>query len=235
MKLVVLYCLIIAQSNLRADYNPIPNPDPTRLQDEINQYIKWDRKNSSPKNAVLFVGSSSIKMWQTSQAFPEHPVINRGFGGSHISDIIFYYDIVIKKYKPSIIIFYAGDNDIASRKSVSQVFEDYKEITKKILKDNPIVKFIYIPIKPSIKRWMYWGNMEAVNRIVKHYNKQNNNLLYIDLATPIFNSKGKPDNHLFLQDKLHLNKKGYKLWESILKSILNEIFQQNAIGKRSSR
>ena len=83
----------------------------------IDQFIEWDKKNSFLKKGILFVGSSSIRFWHTSNYFPELPIINRGFGGSHISDINYFINETVLKYKPHIIVFYAGDNDIAANKT----------------------------------------------------------------------------------------------------------------------
>ncbi|HKK45627.1 MAG TPA: hypothetical protein VJ964_08900, partial [Balneolaceae bacterium] len=92
---------------------PVKDPDPQRFQQEIDNFKLWDAKNSYPNQAILFVGSSSIRFWKSHDAFPNYPVINRGFGGAHISDVQHYYRQVIGKYHPSIIVFYCGDNDIA--------------------------------------------------------------------------------------------------------------------------
>lgn len=206
--------------------NEIPNTDPLRFEKEIKTFEEWDQKNSFPENAILFVGSSSIRYWKTSDAFPEYKVINRGFGGSHISDVQFYYDKVIKKYAPKIIIFYAGDNDIAGGKSKETVFTDYRNLISQIYKDNPDVKFVYIPIKPSPSRWSYWPEMKALNNMIKTYNQKNENLFYIDLATPVLNDAGRPNNNLFRKDKLHLNEKGYAIWNTLLNPFLKNILSR---------
>lgn len=200
---------------------PIPNPDPLRFQNEIAVFIEWDKKNSIPSEAILFVGSSSIRMWLTHEAFPKYKVINRGFGGAHISDIDYYYSQVIKKYNPKIIVYYCGDNDIDSGKSVKQVFTDYIELIHRIFRDNPTVKFIYLPIKPSLSRWSYWEKMKEVNRLIKMCNEKQDQLFYIDTASPMFDENGLPDKNLLLEDGLHLNKEGYKLWNRLLSKLLD--------------
>ncbi len=200
------------------------DPDALRFQDEINIFKQWDKKNSFPTGSILFVGSSSIRMWLTHHDFPEYPVINRGFGGSHISDVLYFYNDVIKKYAPPIIVFYAGDNDIAGNKTKTQVFEDYCTLVEKIQKDLPKTKLIYIPIKPSLSRWQYWEKMNQVNLLIKKYNSKNDGLFYIDLATPMLNASAKPKKTLFLEDGLHLNKTGYSLWQSLLYPILTKLY-----------
>ncbi len=205
----------------------VKNPDPQRFKDEINSFTMWDAKNSFPQHAILFVGSSSIRFWESHDAFPELPIINRGFGGSEISDVLYYYDQVIGKYDPSVIVFYAGDNDIADHKTVEQVFGDYTNLTTHILHDFPKVKFLYIPIKPSSSRWELWGKMEEVNRQVEAYNKQNEHLYYIDTATPLLGSNGRPNDSLFRPDHLHLNPTGYAIWNAKLRPELEALYKGN--------
>lgn len=220
MKLIVrlvLALLFVYMHSLGFAQVSVEDPDPERFSQEIQQFVAWDAKNSFPADAILFVGSSSIRFWETHQAFPGYPVINRGFGGSHISDVQFYYDQVIGKYAPSVIVFYAGDNDIAAGKAVTQVVGDYQEITNHILQDFPEVKFVYVPIKPSSSRWDYWPKMKETNKRIKAYNQGNDRLFYVDLATPLLNSDRQPKDKLFRDDLLHLNESGYKVWNQILR------------------
>ena len=115
---IVAYCLVVVA---RAD---APDPDPARFAAEIESFAVWDTKNSFADGATLFVGSSSIRLWPTAKAFPEVAVINRGFGGSEISDVIHFYDQVIKPYAAPRIFLYAGDNDIARGKTAERVAGD---------------------------------------------------------------------------------------------------------------
>ena len=205
----------------------VKNPDPQRFKEEISNFEMWDAKNSFPKHAILFVGSSSIRFWESHNAFPELPVINRGFGGSEISDVRYFYDQVIGKYDPSVIVFYAGDNDIAGNKPVEQVFSDYTNLVTRILHDFPRVKFIYLPIKPSSSRWNLWSKMAEVNSRVEAYNKQNEHLYYIDTTTPLLGSNGKPNDSLFRDDHLHLKPAGYAIWNAKLKPELESLYIGN--------
>jgi len=220
--LFILSSIICSYSNTVLD--TIPDPDPQRFAKAIKIFENWDSKNSFPEGAVLFTGSSSIRLWKTHNNFPEFPVINRGFGGSHISDVQYYYSQVIKKYKPSIVVFYAGDNDVAAGKSAERVFDDYKELTAVVLKDNPDVKFVYIPIKPSTSRWRFYPVMKDANLKIYEFNRTNSSLYFIDLASPLIGSNGLPDETLFLEDGLHLNESGYELWRSLLKPLLMKLF-----------
>lgn len=202
----------------------IDDPDPLRFEAEINNFREWDSKNSFPESPVLFVGSSSIRLWKTRLAFPDYPVVNRGFGGSHISDINHYYSDVIEKYSPLLIVFYAGDNDVASGKPAEQVLEDYKQLTGKIFDDFPKVKFIYLPVKPASSRWKCWSEMKKTNRLIRELSRNNEKMFYVDTASVLLAPNGEPDDSLFLEDRLHLNEKGYKAWNEVLAPYLEKLY-----------
>ena len=220
--LAFIFSLLIF--SFHANCRSMVDPDPTRYQSEIDQYQEWDQKNSPPERAILFVGSSSIRLWLTRQAFPEFPVMNRGFGGAHISDVLYYYQQIIAPYDPSVIVFYCGDNDIADGKTVEQVFEDYLELVKRILDDKPLVKFIYLPIKPCPSRFSHWTEMNRLNAMIKDFNDKNPRLFYVDVATVLLNTKAEPDSAFFMSDLLHLNEKGYESWNKILVPQLRKIY-----------
>ncbi len=223
--LVIFILLTITQNALTKTEAAAANPDPARYADDIERFRVWDKKNSFPEQALLFAGSSSAVGWMSHEAFPQYPVINRGFGGSHISDVLYYINDVILKYRPAAIVFYCGDNDIAGEKSPVQVFNDYLTFIKTIrgsLGETPV---IYIPIKPSNARWKMWPKMEQTNMLIKNYSEKTPSLYYIDTATPMLGNDGKPDPDLFLKDGLHLNAEGYKLWNSILAPLLDKVLK----------
>jgi len=202
-------------------------PDPVRFEEEIEAFAGWDAKNSSPKDALLFVGSSSIRFWDTAEAFPGYPVINRGFGGSHISDVLYYFDRVIGRFDPSLIIFYCGENDIASGLDPDKVFDDYTELLARIGQAFPDTDFLYVSIKPSNSRIEYSDEFETFNRRVESYNETKSRLHYIDLASPLTTSDGQPDDSLFVDDQLHLNEDGYLHWNEKMRKFLSENFKLN--------
>ncbi len=205
--------------------NQVENPDPLRFEKEISYFKNYDARNSFPQKAVLFVGSSSIRLWKTHLAFPAFPVINRGVGGSHISDVLFFYDSIVKKYRPALIVFYAGDNDIAAGKSVDKVFNDFKTFFNRVKKDMPRTKVIYLPIKPSILRWKFWDEMKKVNEKVLELSRREKNLFYADLASVLLKN-GEPDPELYIKDGLHLNENGYEKWNNVLRPILQKLYSK---------
>jgi lysophospholipase L1-like esterase len=193
-----------------------PQPDPSRHEEAIRGFEVWDSKNSVPENAVLFVGSSSIRLWATHDCFPRFPVINRGFGGSHISDVNHFADRIVLPYKPKAIVFYAGDNDIADGKSPQRVSDDYRRFVSLVHAELPMTPVILIPIKPSLSRWPLWPQMKEANALIRGFSEKDDRLFFADTATPMLGRDGRPRVELFVEDGLHLNAKGYKLWTEIL-------------------
>ena len=225
-----IICLFFGQIYSQSD------PNPARYQygkdsDElyIDQFISWDQKNTFTDNGTLFVGSSSIRKWPTSKYFNYKSIINRGFGGSHISDVNYYFTSIVEKYKPKIIVLYAGDNDIAGNKTPEQVLEDYKEFSYLVSTKLPKTKIIFIPIKPSPARWAMWDNMRLANRLIQMYIDSNSMHFYVDTSSPMLNKKGKPRGDLFVSDSLHLSIKGYSLWSKILKPTLDSLVMNDGI------
>lgn len=183
---------------------------------EINAFRQWDSKNSVPKQATLFVGSSSIRYWPTASAFPNIAVINRGFGGSVTAEVLQVYEHVIGKYAPARVVIYVGDNDIAAGVSVTDTIAKLKRLINRIKGDFPHAEVIYLPIKPSLSRWSLWPLMQQVNQSIQTYASGTDNLVYVDTATPLLDTNGQPKQSVFRQDGLHLNDKGYAIWNTIL-------------------
>lgn len=224
----ILFLLLLFINSIHGQINDktVADPDPLRYEKAIESFINWDKKNTYPDNAILFVGSSSIRLWETNRFFPDLPVINRGFGGSHISDVNFFFEKLVSKYKPKVIVFYAGDNDIAYNKQINDVYEDYTQFVNLVKKSDPETEIIYIPIKPSISRWIFWEKMQQTNQKIRNYSETNPKLHTIDMALPILNEAGQPDPSLFIEDGLHLSEKGYQLWVKILRPLLLQIYNQ---------
>jgi lysophospholipase L1-like esterase len=214
-------CLVLSAQEKPAVKNPAE-----KWENDIRQFEQWDSKNTFPSNAVLFVGSSSIRLWRTRDCFEGFAVINRGFGGSQISDVNYYIGRIVLPYMPKVIVFYAGDNDVAAGKSAEQVFDDYKHFVKLVHKNLPGTGIIYIGIKPSRSRWSLWPAMNEANGMIRDFSSKDSLLYYFDSATPILSSDGKPDATLFLKDQLHLNNKGYDAWTRLLRPVIKKALDQ---------
>ena len=227
----VLLSILSAAAAVQAGH-PSADPDPNRFAGDIDAFAQWDSKNAFPAEPVLFVGSSSIRMWRTRQGFPDQPVINRGFGGSHISDVLHFADRIVLPYQPRVIVFYAGDNDVAGGKSAQRVRDDYRRFVDLVGARLPQTRLIFVTIKPSGQRWALWPEMARANDLVRDLCDKDDRLFFADLATPLLDSDGKPDDQLFLADRLHLSPQGYAVWNRALAPILNQALSSLPAGSR---
>ena len=221
-RMTYLLIVVCSLAVLNAQDKPGVKDEASRWEETIRVFEEWDRKNSFASDAVLFVGSSSIRLWQTRECFEEFEVINRGFGGSQISDVNYFAKRIVLRYEPKVIVFYAGDNDVAAGKSAKRVFDDYMKFEKLVHKELPETRVIFISIKPSRRRWSLWNVMNAANMMIKDFSMRDSRLFYFDGATPLLDSDGEPKVELFLDDKLHLNSKGYEVWTKLLRPIIKE-------------
>ena len=199
------------------------DPDPARFAAEIQNFARWDAKNSPPANPVIFVGSSSIRFWNTAQRFPGIPIVNRGFGGAHISDVNHFLEETVTRYEPEIVVFYAGDNDIGAGKSKEAVVEDYKDFVEGVWVGTPRAQIVFIPIKPSLARWQLWPQMDSANHLIREFSEEDVRLHYVDLATPMLGDDGRPRPELFISDGLHMTAQGYDVWTGPLVEYLATI------------
>ncbi len=199
------------------------DPDPNRFAQEIKAFAEWDSKNAVPANPVLFVGSSSIRMWRTHESFPDLPVVNRGFGGSQVSDAIYFADRLVLAYQPKVVVFYSGGNDIAAGKSAARVLEDCRRFVQLVHARQSGVRVIFLALNPSRSRWKLWPEMKKASELVQEFCESDPRLVFADFSTRFLGADGTPDSSLFLKDELHLNAKGYTVWNRALAPVLRQV------------
>jgi lysophospholipase L1-like esterase len=221
---VLLLWVLSVVGAVAGENKPVADPDPSRFAAEIKVFTEWDSRNAVPVHPVLFVGSSSIRLWRTHESFPDLPVVNRGFGGSQVSDVIHFADRVVFPYKPSVIVFYAGDNDVAAGKSGQRIFEDCRRFIGLVRARQPATRIVLVGIKPSRARWSLWPEAQKANGLLADFCRSDNRLFFIDLGTPLLGPDGMPAADLFLKDQLHLNDRGYAVWNKALAPVLQKIF-----------
>jgi lysophospholipase L1-like esterase len=205
-----------------------------QFEKEILAFEASDKTNPPPRHAVLFIGSSSIRMWKTlAQDFPDYRVINRGFGGSQISDSIYYADRIVIPYQPSVIVFYAGGNDINVGKSPETVFNDFKTFVGKVRAKLPDTKIAYISIAGNPARWAQADRVREVNRLVREHTATRPGLSFIDVFPHMMGDDGTPKPEIFLTDRLHMNEKGYVIWKRVVGEHLAPLVQGGPALKSS--
>jgi lysophospholipase L1-like esterase len=204
-----------------------PVAPPPRL---VDPFAKWEKgivaiekrlaANSPKPGGVFFVGASTIVGWDLKKYFPDSGYVNVGFGGSEIADSTHFAHRIIAPYKPSIIVFYAGDNDIAAGHKAEHVAEDFKAFAVAARKDNPSCRVLFLAVKPSIARWKKFDEQKKANALVRELCEKGDRLSYVDTVTPTLGPDGMPRAELFVKDGLHLSPKGYELWTAVLNKSL---------------
>jgi lysophospholipase L1-like esterase len=201
----------------------------------IRQFEEQDKVNPPKPGCIVFAGSSSFRDWDTLVSdMKPLDVVNRGFGGSEMPDLILYAKRIIIAYKPSAVVVYEGDNDLAdgSSKSPQMVAGEFRRFIQIIHTSLPDAWIYILSIKPSKLRWDQWPRMETANALIKDYAASQQHVEYIDIATPMFDAKGNLPADLFKSNGLHPTAKLYAKWTAIIKPTL---LQRFGPGKNSSR
>ncbi len=213
----VLCLLICAASQTAA----AQQPGGQRWEQEIQAFETTDRAHPPPQDAILFIGSSTIRLWKTlAEDFPEHKVINRGFGGCQIADCTQYADRIVIPYKPRLVVLRAGGNDIYAGKTPEQVRDDFQAFVEKVRAKLPDVRIAYLTINATPARWANVEREKKANQLIKDYIATARNLDYIDASDATMGADGKPREELFVKDRLHFKVEGYKILASVVRSHL---------------
>jgi len=217
MKKLFLVLLAFTCANLFAQNNK------PAFWNDIQQFRKMDSVQAPPSNAILFVGSSSFTRWTDVQSyFPGYTIINRGFGGSTLADLLRYEEDVIFKYNPKEIVIYCGENDVASSDTITAktVYNRFTTLFSEIRAVYPNVQVVFISLKPSPSRWHMRDKAIATNEMIENYLKKQKNAEFIDVWKPMLGPDGKPRQELFVEDNLHMNAKGYAIWQKLIQPTL---------------
>ena len=213
--------LLIAAPTARADV-PIAPRIPEQVSNpaweaDMRHFAELDAQAPPPRHAVLFLGSSSIRFWDSlASDFPGQAVINRGFGGSEIRDSTWYADRIVIPYAPRLIVFYAGDNDLNAGRSPRQVRDDFLGFVARVRRDLPQVRIAFISIKPSPSRAQLLPAIAESNRLVREAARGLAKVDYLDVYTPMLGADGQPRAALFREDMLHMTPDGYAIWREVV-------------------
>ncbi|MEN9349477.1 MAG: hypothetical protein RL372_455 [Bacteroidota bacterium] len=214
MKLVTRWLLIVvifAIGSSTAISQPFIN--------EIKAFRRADSIAMPPQNAILLIGSSSFTNWKdVAKYFPEHTIINRGFGGSSLPHMTMYAEDIIFKYNPKQIIIYCGENDLTGGPSITAdtIFHRLKKLHQLIRSRYKKVPIAYISMKPSPSREKYLETMQKGNELIKSFMEKQKKSSYIDVYHSMLDANGNILTHIFLSDKLHMNAEGYKIWQGVI-------------------
>jgi len=200
-----------------------------RYAETIEQYRRFDNRNTLAKDPILFVGSSSIVFWETAQSFPDYPVINRGFGGASLPEVIHYYDDVIKKHAPSIMVVYC-DIDVENGESPEFSVNAFKKLVERVELDFPTTEIIFLSMKPTLIDDVLGKDIRRnkliTNEMLAAYSADKDNLHYVDISKVMFADEARLKDEIFIGDGMHLSKLGYDLWDPIVKAKIDQIINK---------
>jgi lysophospholipase L1-like esterase len=218
---ILLFTGVVYANESAEDHFPMIEPE--RFEKEIKTFEFRDKVFPPHLDGVVFVGSSSFTLWNHRLHDDLSPldVIGRGFGGSTIIDAIYYIDRIVTPYQPRAVVVYEGDNDIGRYGlTPTQVRDGFKRFFEQLQRLKSGARLYVVSIKPSILRQSAWSQQRAANRLLKEMCSTHELMTYIDVATPMFNAEGALNKALFIDDGLHMNEQGYKIWAQVLSNIL---------------
>ena len=193
-----------------------------RWEPAIRKFEDADKVTPPPQNAIVFIGASSIVRWNLRESFPElgPQAINRGFGGSLAADSTRYADRIVIPYKPRMVVFYAGDNDVEANHTPAQIAGDFAAFERKVHAALPDTQIVFISIKPSIRRFPWIEQIKGANALVRQYCATHAHLTFVDIVPQMLSADGKPRKELLVEDGLHMTPAGYTIWNDALRPVL---------------
>lgn len=214
---LALSVALAATGGATARAHPAPLAAAHPFEAEIRAFEEADQRRAPPAHPVLFVGSSSFRMWSDpGTALPGFQVLNRGFGGSQLSDVLHFFDRIVTPYRPALVALYEGDNDLAAGKSVEVVFEEWLTFVARVEAALPGTGILFVAVKPSPSRAGVLDAQRELNGRIQAHAAEQDHLRFADVFTPMLDASGQPRPELFLADRLHLNAAGYALWASVI-------------------
>ena len=193
--------------------NTLATHDSSRWEKDIRAFEASDLTNRPPAGCILFVGSSSIRLWKSLAAdFPGLPVVNRGFGGSQLADAVNFADRIILPYRPRQVVIYAGGNDLNAGKDPDLVYGDFVALARRIRAELPRTRIAYIASAPNPARWAQVEKVKRLNQLVEAYCRRQG-MDFINVFPLMLGPDGLPKPDIFVADRLHMNEKGYAIWK----------------------
>lgn len=183
----------------------------------IVRFEEADRQSPPPLGGIVFVGSSTIRLWNLAESFSDLELLNRGFGGSQLADSVHFCPRIVLKYRPRLVVLYAGDNDLAFGKTPEQVRDDLQAFLKLVRDALPETRVIYLSIKPSIARWRLYEAQQRANQLCTELLTHNPRAQFLDVGRVLLDEQGQPRAEYFVADGLHLSPAGYARWAELLR------------------
>lgn len=225
MKRLFLVTVLLLASLISTAQQPAPKQ--IRFADQIEAYLKADQVKPPPKNAILFVGSSIFRLWKN---LPEQmaplPVFNRAFGGSRTEEVLYYMDKIVLPYKPKIIVYYCGSNDINANITPQSIAGNFKQFVARVHQQLPKTQIFFVSINRAPQKKDKWPQVDEANKLVKDFCTTNKKLGFIDVNSALFDQAGQPRMELYLPDQLHFQEPAYIEFTAIIKPVITKAWQQ---------
>jgi lysophospholipase L1-like esterase len=202
---------------------PVASPDPARFEADIAAFEAEDRATPPPDGATLFVGSSSIRYWDVARAFPALRTIRRGYGGSHVSDTLHFFDRIVLRYRPSFVVFYAGDADVSGGKDAATIAADTLTLVRRIRTQLPATAVLVIGTKPSPLHWPHITTIRDANRRVREGLASDRLAAFVDVETALLGADGQPRSDYYGENRLNLNDRGYEAWTAAVRPVVERL------------
>jgi lysophospholipase L1-like esterase len=189
-----------------------------RWAKEMLAFAAEDTAHPPPERPIVFTGSSSIRLWKDlGTDYPGLRVMNRGFGGSRVKDLVRHFDRVILQYRPRQVVIYSGTNDINGGVPVDEVVADVRQVVDRINRELPEARVLFLSLALNPARWAKRDLMLEANAKVRAYLEQDQRNQFLDVNTVMLGADGLPKPDIFVADKLHMNRKGYELWAPLVR------------------
>lgn len=221
--MAAMVAMLVTVSGAAARQNAPAN----RWEPAIVAFEEADRSAMPAPGGVVFVGSSTIKGWKVEEYFSDFSPINRGFGGSQMSDIAEFVDRIVTPYRPAAVVVYSGDNDLGTSKTPADITSHFAQVVDGIRASLPEVPICLISIKPSGRRMPLIEKLNETNRLLREYVATQSNVHFVDIAPLMLDEQGEPREELFLRDRLHLSQEGYRVWSEALRPTLEKVVKQD--------
>ena len=230
LRTLPLALFLFAQTHVRGDERATSSE---KWENEIAAFERADRERPPEKGGIVFVGSSSIRLWRTlAEDFPGRRVLNRGFGGSHIADSVEFAERIVIPYAPRQVVMYAGGNDLNAKKSPETVAADFQSFVAGVRAKLPKTKIAYIAIAGNPARWAQVEQVRAANKMIRDFTATQDGLSFIDVFPHMLGDDGTPQSDIFVADKLHMNEKGYAIWKRVVGEHLKKIVPTDTPARR---
>ncbi len=203
-----------------------PGEDPTVWAAELEAFARQDVEAPFAPGGVVFVGSSSIRLWSSlAEDMAPIPVLNRGFGGSRLFDALYHAPALVSLHAPSLVVVFSGTNDLAGdgAKSAAQVRDLFVQLVERLWADDADLPVVYIAITPTLARERHIATVREANRLIARICADDPRLAFVDPTPDLLDGDGRPDPRWFRDDRLHLNAQGYAVWTRHVRPVVERL------------